>query len=125
MLTHRQFFLRGTRLSQLSEEYSTCLENISQTRKVLSVKLEALSDLGRARDEARARYNEAKEVRKAQNQVDQLNKELVWAHVTLKEQALRAQVQVVNKAKRRVSKFQEEVEQANVCGVQLMFPVFP
>ena len=82
-----RLFLRGTQLSQLSEEYSTCLENISQTQKILRNKSEVLPDLKDALDEAIRRYKEAEKARDLKYKADDLKKELAWAHVATKAQA--------------------------------------
>ena len=119
MLTPQQFFLRGTQLSQLSEEYSTCLENISQTQRVLKAKSEALPDLKRAYEEILDRYSEAKKARETQNKVDELKKELAWSHVGVKEHELREQMQKVEKLKRRIPKVEEEITKAKVSAHEL------
>ncbi|OSD07571.1 P-loop containing nucleoside triphosphate hydrolase protein [Trametes coccinea BRFM310] len=75
-----KFFLKGTQLSQLSEEYQTCMENISQTAKVLKRKSEVIPDLEEALAEARARWEEAEKAREQKNKSDELKKELAWAH---------------------------------------------
>jgi hypothetical protein len=80
-----QFFLRGTQLSQLSDEYDTCLENITQSNKVLAQKKEALPDLRTAFKEATLRFEEASKAREQKKKADELKKELAWAHVGAKE----------------------------------------
>lgn len=84
-----QFFLRGTQLSQLSEEYDACLDNINQTKKVLHQKKQVLPDLRAAFKEASVRFEEASKAREQRCKVDELKKELAWAHVAAK-QAVRA-----------------------------------
>jgi structural maintenance of chromosomes protein 6 len=70
----------------LSEEYSTCLENISQTQKILKSKLEVLPDLEEALEEATSRFKEAEKARDLKYKADGLKKKLAWAHVATKEQ---------------------------------------
>ncbi len=84
-LTYLQFFLRGTQLSQLSEEYETCLENISQTSKVLMRKKEAIPDLQAHYKEVLTRFEEASKAREQRHKADELKKELAWAHVASKQ----------------------------------------
>ena len=81
-----QFFLKGTQLSQLSEEYQTCMENISQTAKVLKRKAEVIPDLEEQFLEAQQRFEEAERAREQRHKADELKKELAWAHVAAKEQ---------------------------------------
>ena len=91
-----QFFLRGTQLSQLSEEYSTCLENISQTQKILKNKSEVLPDLEQALEDATSRYKEAEKARSMKHRADELKKELAWAHVATKEQVCLVAIDTVH-----------------------------
>ena len=81
-----QFFLKGTQLSQLSEEYQTCMENISQTAKVLQRKQEVIPDLQEAYNEAYARFEEAEKAREQRHKADELKKELAWSHVAAKKE---------------------------------------
>jgi hypothetical protein len=80
-----QFFLRGTQLSQLSEEYDACLDNINQTKKVLHQKKQVLPDLRATFKEASVRFEEASKAREQRCKVDELKKELAWAHVAAKQ----------------------------------------
>ncbi|KAH8072267.1 P-loop containing nucleoside triphosphate hydrolase protein [Cristinia sonorae] len=107
-----KFFLRGTQLSQLSEEYSTCLENITQMQKVLVHKSEAIPDLVQALNEASARYEEADKARQQRHKADELKKELAWAYVVEKENEMRSQMETCEKQKRRLPKLEEEIAKA-------------
>ncbi|KAF9804066.1 hypothetical protein IEO21_09462 [Rhodonia placenta] len=90
-----KFFLKGTQLSQLSEEYQTCLENIGQTQKVLTRKSEAIPELEEALEEATSRFQEAHKAREQRHKADELKKELAWAHVAAKEKEMRAKMEEV------------------------------
>ncbi|KII86908.1 hypothetical protein PLICRDRAFT_164325 [Plicaturopsis crispa FD-325 SS-3] len=107
-----KFFLRGTQLSQLSEEYDTCLENITQTAKVLSQKKEAIPDLRHAFREATTRFEEASKAREQRHRADELKKELAWAHVATKQLEMEKKIEEVAKAERRLPKIRESLEQA-------------
>lgn len=109
-----QFFLRGTQLSQLSEEYELALENITKTAKLLSVKKEALPDLRARLREVTARYEEAAKAREQKKKVDDLKKELAWAHVAGKELQLDKKVQEAAKLARRLPKIEESIQLAQV-----------
>ena len=85
--TPHQFFLRGTQLSQLSEEYDTCLDNINQTKKLLHQKKQILPDLRAVFKEATTRFQEASKAREQRFKADELKKELAWAHVAAKQGA--------------------------------------
>ncbi|KAI0061628.1 P-loop containing nucleoside triphosphate hydrolase protein [Artomyces pyxidatus] len=107
-----KFFLRGTQLSQLSEEYETCLENISQTTKVLMRKREAIPDLQAQFKEASARFQEASKAREQRHKADELKKELAWAHVGTKEDELRDRMKEREKLERRLPKIQQSLTSA-------------
>ncbi|KAI0051110.1 P-loop containing nucleoside triphosphate hydrolase protein [Auriscalpium vulgare] len=107
-----RFFLKGTQLSQLSEEYETCLENISQTTKVLMRKKEAIPDLHAHFKEASARFQEASKARQQRHKADELKKELAWAHVAAKEEELREKVKETAKAESRIPKIEKSLADA-------------
>lgn len=110
-----QFFLRGTQLSQLSDEYDTCLENITQTAKVLSQKKEAIPDLRAAFKDATVRFEEASKAREQKKRVDELKRELAWAHVATKEEEMKKKIEEAAKMSRRLPKIQESIDAAEVC----------
>lgn len=109
-----QFFLRGTQLSQLSEEYDTCLDNITQTFKVLAQKKEALPDLRTAFRDASVRFEEAAKAREQKQKADELKKELAWAHVRGKEEEMKAKIEEAAKMASRLPKIQQHVDHATV-----------
>ncbi|KAI0300233.1 P-loop containing nucleoside triphosphate hydrolase protein [Russula brevipes] len=112
-LTYSQFFLRGTQLSQLSEEYETCLENISQTSKVLMRKKEAIPDLQAHYKEVHTRFEEASKAREQRHKADELKKELAWAHVAAKQEEVTEKATVLHKAEQRIPKIQRSLDQAD------------
>ncbi|KZT28345.1 P-loop containing nucleoside triphosphate hydrolase protein [Neolentinus lepideus HHB14362 ss-1] len=110
-----KFFLKGTQLQQLSDEYDTCLENISQTAKVLQSKKDAMGDLRQAYKEASAKFEEAAKARQQKYKADELKKELAWAHVATKEEEMKKKMEEVAKLQRRVPKLQAEVDAADAA----------
>ncbi|KAL5533334.1 SMC6 [Sanghuangporus sanghuang] len=107
-----EFFLKGTQLKQLSEEYETCLENIGKTYKILEAKREALPDLKRAVVEANNRYKAAQRAVQTRERLDELKQEQAWAHVAAKEDQMRTKIEEVAKKTRKLPKFQEKVDAA-------------
>ncbi|KAJ7781699.1 P-loop containing nucleoside triphosphate hydrolase protein [Mycena maculata] len=107
-----KFFLRGTQLSQLSDEYDTCFVNITATAKVLTQKKEAIPDLRTAFREASTRFEEASKAREQKKKVDELKKELAWAHVHAKEEEMKAKIEEAAKMARRVPKIRDNLETA-------------
>lgn len=82
-------FMRGTQLQQLSEEYQTCLQNISQTNNIIGQKKEALPDLEQAFNSAKADFEEATKARRLKEEIEELKKEMAWSHVQDKEDVRR------------------------------------
>ncbi|KAG2065304.1 P-loop containing nucleoside triphosphate hydrolase protein [Suillus decipiens] len=107
-----KFFLRGTQLSQLSEEYDACLDNINQTKKVLHQKKQVLPDLRATFKEVSVRFEEASKAREQRCKVDELKKELAWAHVAAKQAEMEAKLGEVAKAERRLPKIEAEMKAA-------------
>ncbi|KAI9465450.1 P-loop containing nucleoside triphosphate hydrolase protein [Lactarius psammicola] len=108
-----KFFLRGTQLSQLSEEYETCLENISQTSKVLMRKKEAIPDLQSHYKEVLTRFEEASKAREQRHKADELKKELAWAHVASKQDEVTEKATGVHKLQQRIPKIQRSLDEVD------------
>ena len=109
-----KFFLRGTQLSQLSEEYELCLDNITTTAKLLTVKKEALPDLRTRFREQTLRYEEAAKAREQKQKADDLKKELAWSHVAAKEEEMTKKIEEAAKLGRRLPKINENIAEAQV-----------
>ncbi|KAJ7677433.1 P-loop containing nucleoside triphosphate hydrolase protein [Mycena rosella] len=107
-----KFFLRGTQLSQLSEEYDTCFSNITATTKVLTQKKEAIPDLRTAFREASTRFEEASKAREQKKKVDELKKELAWAHVNAKEKEMESKIEDAAKLSRRLPRIKDTLNEA-------------
>ncbi|KAF4606632.1 Structural maintenance of chromosomes protein 6 [Pleurotus pulmonarius] len=107
-----KFFLKGTQLSQLSEEYELCFDNIKATSRVLNQKKEALPDLRAEFREATRRFEEAAKARELKKKQDELKKELAWAHVKTKELEMEKQMRDTAKLAKGVPKLQELVDEA-------------
>ena len=75
-------------MKQLSDEYETCLENLSRTSKVLEAKKGVLPDLRRAVHDARARYKGAQKAIEQRSKVKSLKREIAWSHVKKKEEVI-------------------------------------
>ncbi|KAJ7095700.1 P-loop containing nucleoside triphosphate hydrolase protein [Mycena belliarum] len=110
-----KFFLRGTQLSQLSEEYDTCFANITATTKVLAQKKEAIPDLRTAFREASTRFEEASKAREQKKKVDELKKELAWAHVNAKKKEMESKIEDAAKMARRLPKIESSIVEAEIA----------
>ncbi|KAG8896081.1 Structural maintenance of chromosomes protein 6 [Tulasnella sp. 403] len=78
------FFLKGTQLQQLSEEYELVMENIKKTDKALQQKKEIIPQLREAAREAQEKLAEAHKAQDQSRRVKELKKELAWSHVDFK-----------------------------------------
>ncbi|KAI5122964.1 hypothetical protein M0805_006843 [Coniferiporia weirii] len=108
-----EFFLKGTQLKQLSEEYETCLENIGRTYKMLEAKKDVLPDLKKAVVDATNRYKGARRAVETKAKVGELKQEQAWSFVQEKEDEMKAKIEEVAKLSRKIPKLQENVSTAN------------
>ncbi|KJA20562.1 hypothetical protein HYPSUDRAFT_142094 [Hypholoma sublateritium FD-334 SS-4] len=105
-----KFFLRGTQLSQLEEEYTACSKNVNLTARVLASKKDAIPDLEDRVRETEARYAEASKARQQRKKADDLKKELAWSHVAFKKNEMEEAIQHTAKLTRRLVKIEESVQ---------------
>ena len=101
-------------MSQLSEEYELCLDNITTTARLLTVKKEALPDLRTRFREQTIRYEEAAKAREQKQKADDLKKELAWSHVAAKEEEMTKKIEEAAKLGRRLPKIRENIQEAQV-----------
>lgn len=80
-----KFFLKGTQLKQLSDEYEEILGNIQKTYKLIEGKRQVIPDLKNAVREAESRYKGAQRALEAKEKLEEINQELAWAYVKDKE----------------------------------------
>lgn len=76
-----QFFLRGTQLAQLTEEYEQIRANTEQMDDSLSRKKEVLPEIKEAYRRAKERAKEAKAAIAQEGNLQTLKDQLVWAYV--------------------------------------------
>ncbi|KAG8887197.1 Structural maintenance of chromosomes protein 6 [Tulasnella sp. 332] len=81
------FFLKGTQLAQLTDEYEVINDNIRKSEKILAQKEEIVPELKQAARDATAKLNEAQKARDQTKRLKDLKKELAWSHVNTKYQA--------------------------------------
>ncbi|KAK4698958.1 structural maintenance of chromosomes protein 6, partial [Phenoliferia sp. Uapishka_3] len=75
------FFLQGTQLAQLTEEYEAIRANFEMMSDALERKKEVLPELETACKCAKKRWNEAQAAIDKQKKLDVLKDELTWVHV--------------------------------------------
>ncbi|KAG2009547.1 hypothetical protein CC2G_012466 [Coprinopsis cinerea AmutBmut pab1-1] len=106
------FFLRGTQLFQLAEDYDECLENISKTYKLLQEKLKAIPDLKAKFEQSKRKYQEAEKAREHKQRLEDLKKELAWSHVAGKGKELTEKKMEIARLKSKIPKIQEKLTEA-------------
>ncbi|KAF7299670.1 p-loop containing nucleoside triphosphate hydrolase protein [Mycena chlorophos] len=108
-----KFFLRGTQLSQLSEEYGACLNNVSATFRILMQKKEAIPELKNKLSEVSARFKEATRARDLAHRADALTIENAWALVNGKQAEVEKNAEeLADLEHHRLPKVQEALEKA-------------
>jgi structural maintenance of chromosomes protein 6 len=91
------------------------MENINTTSKVLSQKRTALPDLKEKRDAAAGRLAEASKALEQKKKLDDLKKELAWAHVAAKESEMGDKMLEVASGEKRLAKIKDAENIAQVC----------
>ncbi|CAE7095754.1 unnamed protein product [Rhizoctonia solani] len=99
-----QFFLNGTSLTQLSDEYETILESLKKTETILQRQ--------RQFTEAQSKYREAQAAQQQSKRVEELEKEMAWAYMKRKKIQMEALVADHEIAKKNVEKAQALVDTA-------------
>ncbi|KAJ1302116.1 hypothetical protein OPQ81_000947 [Rhizoctonia solani] len=107
-----QFFLNGTSLTQLSDEYETILESLKKTETILQSKQTVVPDLKRQFIEAQSKYREAQAAQQQSQRVDELEKEMAWAHMKRKKIQMEAMMTDHETAKKNVEKAQAHINAA-------------
>lgn len=75
------FFLRGTQLKQLSDEYTLIRANMDRSKRMIEKKEEALPDLERSAREAAAKWHLIQKQKDQHQKLQHLKNQLVWAQV--------------------------------------------
>ncbi|KAF8595961.1 P-loop containing nucleoside triphosphate hydrolase protein [Ceratobasidium sp. AG-I] len=107
-----QFFLNGTSLTQLSDEYESILESLKKTETILQSKQTVVPDLKRQFTEAQTKYREAQAAQQQHQRVTDLEHEVAWAHMKIKKAQMEVAVADHETAKKTVEKAQGLVETA-------------
>ncbi|KAG8962376.1 Structural maintenance of chromosomes protein 6 [Tulasnella sp. 419] len=83
------FFLKGTQLAQLSEEYELIREASQRNDKFIQAKRDILPDLKAAHKEADRKRSEASKARDQADKLMECKKEQAWGHVACKSAELK------------------------------------
>lgn len=80
-----KFFLNGTQLTQLANEYTTVSDVIKKIEVSLNQQVQALPELEEKKKEQVEKYKLAEKAREQMKKLEQINKLMVWSQVTDKE----------------------------------------
>ncbi|RIA90797.1 P-loop containing nucleoside triphosphate hydrolase protein [Glomus cerebriforme] len=105
-----KFFMKGTQLTQLSEDYELIRESIETTRNIIKYKKEALPDLFKEAKEAEVKYKDMRRARELELTVTSLKNQMAWAQVEEKEQEVVDAERNLQKAMRRLPGLQAKLE---------------
>lgn len=113
------FFLRGTQLTQLAQEYELIQTNIQRMKRAMAVTEDVLPDLERDAREANAKWQQIEQARVEQEKLDQLKEELVWSQVIAKEHALRDAAERHARAEAKASALQRRRDDDAAAATRL------
>lgn len=107
--TMYDFFLRGTQLSQLSNEYDVIKLNINRIGSFIHQKQESIQELRILAEEGQERYNILRNALEQQKGLDDLKKEVVWSQVREKEEEMKDRAVLLERSRIKMAKIQQEV----------------
>lgn len=109
-----EFFLKGTQLTQLSDEYQLISENISNARDATVRKKERLPALEEAANRAHSRYKEATKARDQQHKLLELKNELAWSVPAAMQRDIDAEEKDYEVARQRMVAIEEALQTAEM-----------
>lgn len=104
------FFLKGTQLKQLSDEYDLITQNIHRIKRTIATKEEALPDLENATREAARKYKLVEKQTSERGRLQQLKNQMVWAQVKEKQRIYEKALEAGERARLKKSKLEEHLQ---------------
>lgn len=108
------FFLRGTQLAQLTEEYEQIRSNTETMEEALSRKKEVLPELKEAYKRAKDRAKEAQAAIEQEGNLAKLKNQLIWSYVEEVEDQIRFAKRQIEDEEKKGRKFEDEIHQQQV-----------
>ena len=102
--------MKGTQLTQLSEDYELIRESIDTTQNIIKHKKEVIPDLLKEAKEAEAKYKDMQRARELELTVSSLKKQMAWAQVEEKEQDVSDAERNLQRAMKRLPGLQAKLE---------------
>ncbi|KAG8954943.1 Structural maintenance of chromosomes protein 6 [Tulasnella sp. 424] len=106
------FFLQGTQLTQLAEEYELIRSNVRKIQSAVSQQKEALPQMEEAAREAETKLSEAHKARGQKDRLQALKHELAWAHVAGKYEQLSAERDELHQLEKHPAKYRTKADEA-------------
>ncbi|CED84316.1 DNA repair protein RAD18 (SMC family protein) [Phaffia rhodozyma] len=112
------FFLKGTQLAQLSDEYDLVKTNIDVIRNALVQKDAVLPDMKDAIRRAKEKVDSVQLAGRLQDEMDSLEKQLAWAFVAQQEEEVsetknkyKEAARILEKAQKKISELEAEEQE--------------
>ncbi|CAG8667424.1 7434_t:CDS:2, partial [Paraglomus occultum] len=107
-----KFFMKGTQLTQLSEDYELIRESIESIHNIMKRKKELLPELLKEAKDAEMKYKEMQKARELEVTVPRLKNEMAWAQVDEIEDQVEEAARQVDRAKLRLPAVEVELTKA-------------
>ncbi|CAG8444247.1 9168_t:CDS:10 [Diversispora eburnea] len=105
-----KFFMKGTQLTQLSEDYELIRESIDTTQNIIKNKKEVLPYLHKQAREAEARFKDMEKARELEVLVSSLKDQIAWAQVEEKEKEVVDAEKNLQRVSRRIVTVQANLD---------------
>ncbi|GES91454.1 P-loop containing nucleoside triphosphate hydrolase protein [Rhizophagus clarus] len=105
-----KFFMKGTHLAQLSQDYEFIREQLVTTTNIVKYKREILPDLLKKAKEAEARFKDMQKARELEKSLTSLKDQMAWAQVEEQEQVVNDAERNLQRAMKRLPNLQEKLE---------------
>ncbi|PLW58540.1 hypothetical protein PCANC_00062 [Puccinia coronata f. sp. avenae] len=106
-----EFFIRGTQLQQLTDEYEEINANIVMSKTLLDKKREDLPELFERAKAASKNLKEVREASQAQEKITQVQKELTWLYVAEATAKRDSAAQLLQDEERVLPKYEAKVQE--------------
>ncbi|KAH9455897.1 hypothetical protein Pst134EB_012126 [Puccinia striiformis f. sp. tritici] len=106
------FFIKGTQLRQLTEEYEIINRNLTLCETQLERKHEDLPELSSRAESAKKNMEQLREASRAQDKITEIEKEIFWIYVAQADRERESALQKLDEEQRVLPKYEAKVEEA-------------
>ncbi|WAQ83546.1 hypothetical protein PtA15_3A917 [Puccinia triticina] len=114
-----EFFIRGTQLQQLTDEYEEINSNLVMSKTLLDKKRVDLPELFERAKSAQKILKEVQEATQAQDKIAEAQRELTWIYVAEAEAQRDSTAQILEKEERMLPKYEAKVQETETKLVEL------